>query len=77
MTQLSTSELVLRGSGTLDARDLVTDSARIALDGTGALSLTVNGRVDATAANGGTIDLFGRVVEGKIDTSTGATITTH
>ena len=70
-------ELVLRGSGTLDARDLVCDSARIALDGTGALSVTVNGRVDATAANGGTIDLYGRVVEGDIDTSTGAVITAH
>ncbi|HTV25775.1 MAG TPA: head GIN domain-containing protein [Polyangiaceae bacterium] len=71
------TEFVLRGDGTIDARDLVADSARIALDGTGSLSLTVNGRVDATAANGGSIDLYGRVVEGDIDLSTGATIEAH
>ena len=71
------TELFLRGAGTLDARDLVADSASIELDGPGALSVTVNGRVDARAANGGTVDLFGRVVEGEIDSTAGATITAH
>jgi len=71
------AEFSLRGAGTLDARDLVADSARIELDGPGALSVTVNGRVDARAANGGSVDLFGRVVEGEIDSTAGATITAH
>jgi putative autotransporter adhesin-like protein len=71
------TELFLRGSGTLDARDLVSDEASIVLDGPGALSITVNGLVNARAANGGTVDLFGRVQLGELDEATGATITTH
>jgi hypothetical protein len=69
--------LFLRGSGTLDARDLVADEARIELDGSGQLSVTVNGPVDARAANGGSVDLFGRVRAGTLEEATGATITTH
>lgn len=71
------TELFLRGSGTLDARDLVADEATIELDGPGALSVTVNGLVNARAANGGTIDLFGRVRTGTIDETSGGTIITH
>jgi hypothetical protein len=71
------TELFLRGAGTLDARDLVTDEANIVLDGPGALSLTVNGLVNARAANGGSVDLFGRVQPGELDEASGATITTH
>lgn len=71
------TELFLRGSGTLDARDLVSDEASIVLDGPGALSVTVNGLVNARASNGGTVDLFGRVQLGEVDEATGATITTH
>jgi hypothetical protein len=72
-----TTEFSLRGSGTIDARDLVADAADIQLDGPGALSVTVNGPVNARAANGGSVDLFGRVVPGDIERTTGATITTH
>jgi len=71
------TELFLRGSGTLDARDLVADEATIVLDGPGELSVTVNGLVNARAANGGSVDLFGRVQSGELDEATGATITTH
>lgn len=71
------AELYLRGSGALDARDLVADGARIELDGSGALSVTVNGRVDARAAGDGSVDLFGRVVLGTIEESGTATITRH
>lgn len=71
------TELFLRGSGTLDARDLVADEANIVLDGPGELSVTVNGLVNARAANGGSVDLFGRVELGELDEATGATITTH
>jgi hypothetical protein len=71
------TELFLRGSGTLDARDLVADEATIVLDGPGALSVTVNGLVNASASNGGSVDLFGRVQAGELDEATGATITTH
>jgi hypothetical protein len=71
------TELFLRGSGTLDARDLVSDEANIVLDGPGELSATVNGLVNARAANGGSVDLFGRVQPGQLDEATGATITTH
>lgn len=71
------TELFLRGGGTLDARDLVADAADIVLDGPGELSITVNGLVNARAANGGSVDLFGNVRAGELDESTGATITTH
>lgn len=71
------AELFLRGAGSLDARDLVADEANIELDGPGELSVTVNGLVNARAANGGTIDLFGRVRAGTLDESSGGTITTH
>jgi hypothetical protein len=71
------AELFLRGAGTLDARDLVADEANIDLDGPGQLSVTVNGLVNARAANGGSVDVFGRVRPGTLDEATGATITTH
>jgi hypothetical protein len=71
------AELFLRGSGSLDARDLVADEANIELDGPGELSVTVNGLVNARAANGGSIDLFGRVRAGTLEETSGGTITTH
>jgi hypothetical protein len=71
------AELFLRGSGSLDARDLVADEANIELDGPGELSVTVNGLVNARAANGGSIDLFGRVRAGALEETSGGTITTH
>lgn len=71
------AELFLRGAGAIEARDLVTDGADIVLDGAGSLAVTVNGVVNARAANGGSIDVYGRVTPGEIEPTSGATITTH
>jgi hypothetical protein len=53
----------VRGTGTLDARDLTAQAADIEVDGEGTLSATVDGQVDARA-RAGSIELFGDVVEG-------------
>jgi hypothetical protein len=71
------TELSLRGSGSIDARALIAEDADIQVDGPGELTLTVNGRVDARAAGGARVDLYGRVVEGKLDIAPDALVTTH
>jgi hypothetical protein len=53
----------VRGTGTLDARDLTAQAADIEVDGDGTLSATVDGQVDARARVG-SIELFGDVIEG-------------
>lgn len=70
-----TAELLLRGSGTLDARDLTARGANIEVDGSGSISATVDGRVDARAAGSGSIELFGDVSEGVWEEVGDATIT--
>ena len=71
----SSAALQLGGSGELDARALSAESARIELDGPGSISATVDGRVDARATGGGTVELYGDVMEGTWEESDGATVT--
>ena len=49
------------GSGDLDARQLIADEADVDLNGSGDVSLTVNGPVDVSLDGSGDIDLFGEV----------------
>src|SRR5690606_24172039 len=69
--------LSLRGSGTLDARELTASGARIELDGSGSVSATVNGRVDARVDGSGDVDLYGRVLEGDFESPDGDGVTVH
>jgi hypothetical protein len=46
-------ELILNGSGSLDARGLEAGAADIELEGSGTISATVNGRVDAAVDGSG------------------------
>ena len=70
-----TAELLLRGSGTLDARDLTARGANIEVEGSGSISATVDGRVDARASGSGSIELFGDVSEGVWEEVGDSTIT--
>lgn len=71
----SSVDLQVGGSGELDARALTARSANIELDGTGLISATVDGRVDARATGGGKVELSGEVIEGIWEESEEATIT--
>lgn len=71
------AELQVGGSGELDARALSAESATIDLEGPGTLRATVDGRVDARAAGGGKVELYGDVIEGTWEESEGGTITTE
>jgi hypothetical protein len=71
----SSADLQVGGSGELDARSLTAESATIELDGPGIISATVDGRVDARAAGGGSVALYGDVVEGTWEESDEGTIT--
>lgn len=57
-------ELILNGSGSLDARGLEADAADIELEGSGTISATVNGRVDAAVDGSGGVELYGDVIQG-------------
>lgn len=57
-------ELILNGSGSLDARDLEAGAANIELQGSGNISATVNGRVDAAVEGSGGVELYGDVIQG-------------
>jgi hypothetical protein len=73
----SSADLQVGGSGQLDARALTAQSASIDLDGPGIISATVDGRVDARAAGGGVVELYGDVIEGTWEESDGGTVTTE
>lgn len=70
-----TAELLLRGSGALDARGLTARGANIEVDGSGNITATVDGRVDARASGSGSIELFGEVSEGVWEEVGDSTIT--
>lgn len=67
----------LRGSGDLDARDMIASSADIDLNGSGDLRATVNGTVNATQDGSGDIDLFGDVHTDKVDRKGSGDLETH
>lgn len=69
--------LLLRGSGALDARDLTASGARIEVDGSGNVSATVNGSVDARVEGSGTVDLYGRVIAGEFEPPDEDVISVH
>jgi hypothetical protein len=73
----SSADLQVGGSGVLDARALTARSASIELDGPGIISATVDGRVDARAAGGGSVELYGDVVEGTWEESDEGTVTAN
>jgi hypothetical protein len=56
---------LLNGAGTLDATGLRARSAGIELRGSGSVSATVDGVVDARVEGSGTIELLGNVIEGN------------
>jgi hypothetical protein len=64
-------ELYLAGSGDLDALALDTRRAAIELRGTGNITASVDGRVDASVEGSGTIELYGNVVRGVWEESGG------
>lgn len=72
----STSDLALRleGTGKLDARELTASGASIELEGEGNISATVDGRVDARASGGGSVELYGDVIEGTWEELEGGTV---
>ncbi len=59
----------LVGAGTLDAKALTARGAGIEVQGSGKVTATVDGRVDATVEGTGTIDLLGNVIQGVWEVS--------
>jgi hypothetical protein len=58
-------DYLLAGAGTLNATGLRARSANIEVDGSGSVSATVDGIVDARVEGSGTIELLGNVIEGN------------
>jgi hypothetical protein len=67
----------LRGSGDLDARDMIAGGADIDLDGSGDLRATVNGTVNATLDGSGDVDLFGDVQTDRLDKKGSGDVEVH
>jgi hypothetical protein len=65
----------LAGVGAFDARDFSAGAANIEVEGTGTLTATVDGRVDAKVTGAGSIELFGDVKKGSWIEAEGGTIT--
>jgi putative autotransporter adhesin-like protein len=65
----------LAGAGSLDAHGLTAGAANIELEGTGSVSATVDGRVDAKVTGTGSIELAGDVSKGAWIEAEGGTIT--
>jgi hypothetical protein len=57
-------DYLVAGSGTLEATELRARGATITVRGSGNVTATVDGRVDATVEGSGGIELFGDVTEG-------------
>ena len=67
--------LHLAGSGELDASALTARGASIELDGSGSISATVDGRVDARVDGSGSVELSGNVIKGTWEASGGGVVT--
>lgn len=68
-------DLHLSGSGELDASALTARGASIELDGSGDISATVDGRVDARVDGSGSVELSGNVIRGTWEVSGGGAVT--
>jgi Putative auto-transporter adhesin, head GIN domain len=71
------ADLYLRGSGTIDARELQADAAIINVDGSGSIVATVDGPVDVSAAGTSSVELYGDVVQGNYVPTGDASIVAH
>lgn len=67
-------DLYLAGGGELDARSLSARRGTIELAGSGSITASVDGRVDATVSGTGEVELYGDVVRGTWEESGGGTI---
>jgi hypothetical protein len=67
----------LRGSGDLDARDMIASGADIDLNGSGDLRATVNGTVNATLDGSGDVDLFGDAQTDHVQRKGSGNLETH